>query len=228
MKKPKKKSDLFTAEAQEKSCMDYLSRQGYAVFKLEPYSDYEETEAVEKLKLLGYHIEHARDSLVKIDPTKVNSSDDIVLYFYELLKRIDKGLVDKKKFKDKRERAVDRSVINKLLQWHIQEHQISLRDALEDIFIMIGVLFDKMYDWRLKIRSVGILSCTTNKPLILSLLREVKLMKDSDLSFEVDKILQDDVNANYIRMLDESRVALQEVTELPKVRRKKLVHLGDK
>jgi len=194
--------------------IDYLRKEGYGVFKLENDGlGVLEEERVAELKSLGYKIEHYKDALVKVDPNLITSEDDIVLYFYERLKRSKYPLLVPKKLRSYKDRAIERSVVNTLLQWRIREGRISLKQALEEIFIMIDILFDKADQFGVIPSSLNILSINHNKPLVFELLREVHKKQDRDMQYKVSQIIKkDDIN-NYFCLLEKAREEMQSSTE---------------
>jgi hypothetical protein len=223
MGRKKRPSAIFTEADQEKNCMDFLRERGYAIFRAESPSQVEEEEAVRKLRAVGYRVEHIRDSLVKVDPTKIRTVDDIAVYFHEMMSRHNNKRHNKNRLKDKSLRIVDHSIINSFIGWRIDEGS-SVTDALEDMFLLVDVLFEKSGPWNIDIRGMGILSVNSNKPFVLSLMREAKLKKDVRLEFEMDQLVKRDVEANYLQVLEESKVRMDEVgpsiRPLKKTRRK--------
>jgi hypothetical protein len=220
VRKPKQNKGVITEKEQLKSCIDYLKSNGYGIFKAG--EDFEEKESVEKLKAIGYKVEHIRDATLKIEPHKINSADDIVVYFYEKLKRHNKKLLDPDKLKDKKYRLVDCSVINSLIKWRMGEGLVSLTEAIEDVFIMVDVLYEKATEWKINVYGVGILSVTGNKPLIMTLLREANLRRDSKLNYEITYEISTSNSYNYINLLEEAKQRIKdtEVKKTPREKRK--------
>jgi hypothetical protein len=201
---------IFTESDQEKNCMDFLRSRGYAIFKADGISQVEEEEAVRKLKAVGYKVEHIRDSLIKVDPTKIRTVDDIAVYFHEMMSRYNNKRHNQNRLKDKSLRFVDHSIINAFIGWRVDEG-VCLTDAIEDMFLMIDVLFERAGPWNIDIRGMGILSVNSNKPFVLALMKEVKIKKDVRLEFEVDKLIKGENEANYMKILTECRERMDTV-----------------
>ena len=220
---------IVSLEDQIKQCTDFLSSNGYGVFTLESCGEVDEAVSRHKLELLGYKVEHMNDALVKIDPKHISSADDIVLYFYEKLRRLDRKKVDPKKMKDKKCRLVDCSVINNFIKWRLDDSQTSLADAISELFIAIDTLFEKSQEWNLDIRGIGILSITTNKPFILSLLREVHLKQDRELSYQIETLRQQGDLCDYPTLLALSREEMKRSVSLkaPKINKRKIKARSD-
>lgn len=213
MAKKKKKDLLFSEKDQEKHYIEFLRKQGYGVFKVDDDTEVGEAECVNKLKSLGYLVQHIDERLVKVDLSLINSVDDIVVYFYEKLRRHKKDRDNPAKRTSQDARAVDRSVLNHLINWRVEDGKVSLEEALEEVFLLIDVMFDKAYEWKLDIRSTGILSISKNKPFVLSLLREVHLMRDAKLSFEIDRQIHQENEMQYLDLLETSKKQLQKATK---------------
>lgn len=224
MGRNKKKSLIFDEAGQEKNCMDFLRERGYAIFRAETTSQVEEEEAVRKLRAVGYRVEHIRDSLVKIDPTKIRTVDDVAVYFHEMMSRCSPKRHNRNRLKTKSLRLVDHSVINSFIGWRIDEGS-SLTDAIEDMFLLIDVLFEKAGPWDIDVRGIGILSVNSNKPFVLALMKEVKLKKDARLEFEMDQLNERNIKDNYMQVLMECRSRMDAVgpTLKPLKRRRKLI-----
>jgi len=209
VRKPRNNKGILTDKQQIKSCVEFLSSQGYAVFKLGENETTEERAGIEKLKAAGYKVEHVRDLTVKVEPQRISSADDIALYFYERLRRYNEKCLDPDKLKDAKYRLVDCSVINSLVKWRMGEGILALTEAIEDVFIMIDVLFEKAKEWNINIYGVGILSVTHNKPLVLTLLREANIKRDTTLSYEIEYEIFTDDSYNYINLLDEAKAKVK-------------------
>lgn len=218
VRKPRSNKGVIAEKEQLQSCIDYLKSKGYGVFQFGKDDNIEEKEIVEKLRSIGYRVEHIKDATIKIDPQKISSADDIAVYFYEKLKRHNKKLLDDDKLKDKKHRLVDVSVINTLIKWRMGEGLVSLTEAIEDVFIMIDVLFEKANEWKIKIYGVGILSITNNKPLVVTLLREANLRRDGKLNYEITYQIHTEDSYNYINMLEQAKDLISK-TKIVKTRK---------
>lgn len=196
---------LFDEERQLEHCIKVLRNAGYGVLKIDSEINIGEAERVEELKALGYKVEHYKDLLIKVDPCQITSVDDIVVYFYEKLRRAPFPFVHPEKLKDKKYRTIDRSVINTLILWRISEGRLSFKSALEEMFILIDTLFEKAEEWKLKIDRISILSINHNKSLVLDLLREVHVKQDKNLCFKVDQLIQKEDLSMYPKFLYETR-----------------------
>lgn len=222
MARKKSKNSLFNEGDQEKSCIQYLKSRGYAVFKAGSTTSAEEEEAVRKLKAVGYKVEHIQDALVKVDPTQIKTVDDVAVYFHKMMERHNPKRHNPKRLKDKSLRLVDHSIINYFIGWKIDEGA-SLSEAIEEMFLLIDMLFEKKESWDIDIRGMGILSVNNNKPFVMALMREVKLKKDARLTFQVEQLLQTENNQNYIGILQASRERMDQVTtKTPQKGRKKV------
>jgi hypothetical protein len=208
----KKRSSLFNEEDKTQQCIKYLKEVGYGVFKAESPSTVEEEEAVKKLRAVGYRVEHIRDSVVKVDSARISSPDDIAVYFHEMMKRHSPKRHNPKRLTDKNLRLVDHSVINSFISWRVDEGS-SLVDALNDMFIMINVLFDRAKEENIDIRGMGVLSVNTNKPFVLYLLNEVKLRKDAKLQVEIDSLISREDKSMYLDLLNSAREAMDSVED---------------
>lgn len=204
----KRKPDLFSEEDQERQAIDFLRNRGYGVFKIGNIPDREEAEAVKRLRAIGYKVEHIKDALVKIDTKQISSVDDIAIYFHEMLRRHNKIYFDRNKLIDKESRAIDRSILNHLINWRVEEGEVSLQEAISEVFIMIDVLFEKATTWNITVKSIGILSILNNKPFVLSLFREARLKQDSELRFNIDRQIEKKDKDSYFDLLDRSREAM--------------------
>jgi hypothetical protein len=219
-RKPKSNKGVISDKEQLNNCIEFIKARGYGVFQLGSEDNSGEKESVEKLRSIGYKVEHIRDATLKVEPQKINSADDIAVYFYEKLRRHDKKLLDSNKLKDKKYRLVDCSVINALIKWRMGEGLVSLTEAIEDVFIMIDVLFEKASEWKINVYGVGILSITSNKPLVVTLLREANMRRDGKLNYEITYQIHTEDSYNYINMLEEAK-ALIKRTEVVKVKKHK-------
>jgi hypothetical protein len=221
-KKPKNDKGIMNKKDQLQGCIDVLKEHGYGVFELGESESEKEQEAIEKLRSVGYKVEHIKDMAVRIEPQKISSADDIAVYFYERLRRFNPQNMDPDKLKDKKHRLVDCSVINTLIKWRMGEGMISLTEAIEDVFVMIDVLFEKAQEWNLAIYSTGILSVHNSKPLVLTLLREANLRRDAKLEYEINYTIHTEDAYNYINMLDAARDRINNAKKpvLKKERRK--------
>lgn len=208
--KRKKNIDLFSDVDQEKVAIQFLKERGFVVFKPISISSADEVEAVNKLQAVGYTVEHPKDRLMKINPTKIRSVDDIAVYFHEMMKRHNPHRHNPKRLQDPNLRVVDHSVINSFVSWRVEEGG-SVFDALSDMFLMIDILFEKAKTWQIDVRGIGILSVTSNKPFVLSLLNEVKLKKDLRLEFEVAELIRKEETLNYVGTLMEVRTQMDKV-----------------
>ena len=221
MPRKKKNPSLFNEADQEMNCIQFLRERGYAVFKAEQISSAEEEEAVKKLRAVGYKVEHINDSLVKLDPTKLRTVDDVAVYFHGMMKRHNPKRHNERRLEDKKLRLVDHSVINSFISWRIDEGA-SLADAIEDMILLIDMLFDKSEAWNIDVRGLGILSVNSNKPFVLALMNEARLKKDARLSFETDGLLKREEAQNYVNVLMHARARMDDVKPAPKPRRRKL------
>lgn len=210
MARRKKTASIFSETDQEKNCMDFLRERGYAIFKADSLSQVEEEEAVRKLCAVGYKVEHIKDSLIKIDATKIRTVDDVAIYFHEMMSRFNPKRHNRNRLRSKNLRLVDHSVINSFIGWRIDEGAC-LTDAIEDLFLLIDVLFEKAAPWELDIRGLGILSIHNNKPLVMALMKEAKLKKDDRLDFEIEQLKQRQADEGYMQVLVESRERMDAV-----------------
>jgi hypothetical protein len=218
---PRKKAVLFSEQDQEQAYVKFLRERGWAVFKLDDLlGSLEEEECVRKLRAIGYKIEHLHESLTKVDPTKIKSTDDIVVYFHEMMRRFNKKRFNEAKIKDESKRAVDRSIVNSYVNWRLETGGVSLYSALEELFVMIDILFEKYRDQ--DIRSLGILSVTKNKPFVLMLLQEVNIKRDGQTQFEADQIIREDYETHYLERLKSAQEQMRSVTGKVTAQRKKI------
>jgi len=221
-KKPTKDAGLFSGEDFEKKCISYLHENGYAIFKADDIHNIDEAECVRKLRMVGYRVEHIRDSLVKVDTEKIISADDIVLYFYEFLKRYNRSWFDPDKLSNKEHRKIDCSVVNSYLRWRVDSGDIALNDAMKELFLLIDTLFEKANEWGIEVRGIGILSINTNKSFVMSLLREANLKKDNTLEYEVEVLINEPDKVTYLNLLDKAKKEMRAATRPIKTRRKKI------
>jgi hypothetical protein len=226
-KKVTKNKLIISEEIQEKSCIDYLRERGYGIFRLENELDVEEAESVRKLQQSGYKVEHINDSLVKVDTRKITSADDIVLYFYEKLKRLGEQKIDPQKLSDPKHRLVDCSVVNTFIKWRTSSAGTSLREAIEELFIAIDILFEKKNEWKADIHSLGILSTTHNKSFVVSLLREVHLRQDQQLTYDIANLINKEDLASYPSMLSYSKTMMSSTKTKPIKPKRRPLRIGD-
>lgn len=222
MARKKKTKDLFSGVDQERQAIDFLRERGYGVFKVGGFTDREEIETVKRLQSIGYKVEHARDSLVKVDPRQISSTDDIVVYFYEMMRRHSRVYFSRDKLTDKNARTVDRSVVNRLVNWRVEDGDVSLHEALAESFIMIDTLFEKAPEWGVDIKGIGILSPNHNKAFLLSLLNEVRLKQDAGLRFQVDRLVAESDRMSYLSLLEKFRDEMYSVEEPTSSKRRKI------
>ena len=221
MAKRKKSQDLFDEDSKECQAKEFLRERGYGVFKIGEFENREEAELIKKLQSVGYKVEHLRDSLVKVDTKQISSVDDIVVYFHEMLRRHSKIYFDRDKLQNKDHRSVDRSIINHLINWRVEAGDVSIQEAISELFIMIDILFDKAKLWEINIKSIGILSITKNKAFVLSLFREVRLKQDQALIFQIDQQIDQQNKDSYLELLDQYKENMVNTTNiLPKKYRK--------
>mgnify|MGYP001197248469 FL=1 len=214
----KQNKTVISEEDQIQWCINFLHGHGYGTFKLEENTEIEEAEILRKLEMSGYKLEHIRDSLVKVDPNKILMADDIALYFYERLRRSGSKLFDADKLKDPKYRKVDCSVINYFMKWRMASNG-AIRNAIEELFIAIDLLVDKREEWKLDINSMGILSITTNKPFVMSLLNSVHIEQDKRIGYQVEQLLAYEDQQNYLAMLVDSRQRMLEAQNTPATRK---------
>jgi hypothetical protein len=210
MGRKKRAASIFSETDQEKNCMDFLRERGYAIFKADSTSQVEEEEAVRKLRAVGYRVEHIKDALIKVDPTKIRTVDDVAVYFHEMMSRFNPRRHNRNRLKNKSLRLVDHSIINSFIGWRIDEGA-SLADAIEDLFLLIDLLFEKAEPWNFDIRGLGILSIHSNRPFVMALMKEVKLKKDDRLEFEIEQLKLRQVEEGYMQVLVESRERMDAV-----------------
>lgn len=191
---------LFDDETKIQQCIKYLNDCGYGVFKADSVDSVAEEEAVRKLKLIGYKVESPQNALIKVDVEKVTTVDDIAIYFHHMMKRRNPKRHIAQKLKNKKHRLIDHSVINSLLSWKLDEGA-SLSEALQDLFILIDVLFDEAQKRRIDIKGIGILSINSNKAFVLALMHEVNNRKDAKLSFEVEQLIKKQDQDSYYNIL---------------------------
>jgi hypothetical protein len=226
MAKKQTNKSVINEEDQLQWCKDFLHERGYGTFKLEENVEIEEAEILRKLEMSGYKIEHIRDSLVKVDPNKILTADDIALYFYEKLRRSGSKSFDSDKLKDPKFRKVDCSIINNFIKWRMGS-SVPIRNAIEELFVAIDILMDKKDEWKLDINSIGILSVTTNKPFVLSLLNNVHIEQDKRIGYQVEQLLIYEDQHSYLSMLAESKRQMLEAQEFNgRRRRRKKIKLG--
>jgi hypothetical protein len=223
----KQNKSIISEDDQLQWCIDFLHAHGYGTFRVEDNIDVEEAEILRKLEMSGYKIEHIRDSLVKVDPNKIINADDIALYFYEKLRRSGSKSFDSDKLKDPKFRRVDCSIVNNFIKWRMGSN-VTIRNAIEELFVAIDMLIEKKGEWKLDIDSMGILSITTNKPFVLSLLNNVHVEQDKRIGYQVEQLLIYEDQQDYLAMLAESRRKMLEAQEF-NLRRKKRrkIKLGD-
>jgi hypothetical protein len=223
----KQNKPVISEEDQLQWCINFLHDHGYGTFRVEDNVEVEEAEILRKLQMSGYKIEHIRDSLVKVDPSKILSADDIALYFYERLRRSGSKNYDGDKLKNARYRKVDCSVINNFIKWRMGSN-VPIRNAIEELFIAIDLLVEKQHEWKLSINSMGILSVTNNKPFVLSLLNAVHIEQDKRIGYEVQQLLAYEEQQSYLNMLVDSRQKMIEAQEYNAGRKKRRkLKLGD-
>lgn len=217
----KKNSSLFDDSTKIQQCITYLNEQGYGVFKAEAVEAVEEEEAVRKLRLIGYRVESPQDSLIRVDVEKITTVDDVAIYFHHMMKRRNPKRHVEQKLKNKKNRLIDHSVINSLISWRLSEGS-SLADALQDVFILIDVLFDESEKRRLDIKGMGILSINSNRAFVLALMSEVRDRKDAKLSFEVEQLIFKHDQETYQDVLNLAKAQLNTVAWCKVTSRKKL------
>ena len=223
----KQNKSVISEEDQLQWCINFLHDHGYGTFRVEDNTEIEEAEILRKLQMSGYKIEHIRDSLVKVDPNKILTADDIALYFYERLRRAGSKSFDGDKLKDPKYRKVDCSVINNFIKWRMGS-SIPIRNAIEELFIAIDLLVEKQQEWKLTINSMGILSVTNNKPLVMSLISAVHIKQDKRIGYEVEQLLAYEEQQSYLSMLVDSRQKMLEAQEYNSGRKKRRkIKLGD-
>lgn len=217
----KKTKNIFSEEDHEKQAIEFLRSRGYGVFKIGGMSDREEAEAVKRLQAIGYKVEHINNALVKIDTNQISSVDDIAIYFHEMLRRYNRAHFDKSKLSNKESRVIDRSILNHLVNWRVENGEVSLQQAISELFIMIDILFEKAPSWGIDVRGIGILSIIRNKAFVMSLFREVRLKQDADLRFRVDRQIDNENKNSYLNLLDQSKKNMNSIKgSIPKGRRK--------
>ena len=129
---------------------------------------------------------------------------------------------NERRLKDKKLRLVDHSIINSFISWRMDEGA-SLADGIEDMIMLIDMLFAKSEPWNIDIRGLGILSVNKNKPFVLALMNEVRLKKDARLSFEINDLIGREEAQNYVNVLKYARSKMGEVKPvIKKTRRKKI------
>jgi hypothetical protein len=225
-KRVTKNKPVISEEVQIKSYVEYLRNHGYSVFRLEDCNDIEEAESIRKLQLSGYKIEHIKDSMVKIDANNIASADDIALYFFEKLRRLDSRRVDSYKLTDPKARRVDCSVVNSFIKWRTDDNSISLTQAIEELFMVIDVMFARATEWSLDIYSMGILSIVHNKPFVMSLLREVHVVMDQRLNYNTSCLVKSDDEDSYSTMLEMSKAQMTKIVKA-KPGPKRKIKIGD-
>jgi hypothetical protein len=223
----KQNKSVINEEDQTQWCINFLHEHGYGTFLVEDNIEIEEAEILRKLEMSGYKIEHIRDSLVKVDTNKILTADDIALYFYEKLRRSGSKSFDSDKLKDAKYRKVDCSIINNFIKWRMGSN-VPIRSAIEELFMSIDMLIDKKEEWKLDINSIGILSVTTNKPFVISLLSNVHVEQDKKIGYQIEQLLIYEDQQSYLSMLEESRRKMLEAQEYSNRRkRRKKIKLGD-
>lgn len=223
----KQNKSIINEEDQLQWCIQFLHERGYGTFRIEDSLEIEEAEILRKLEMSGYKIEHIRDSLVKVDTNKILTADDIALYFYEKLKRSGSKSFDSDKLKDAKFRRVDCSIINNFIKWRMGSN-VPIRGAIEELFMAIDMLIDKKEEWKLDIHSIGILSVTTNKPFVISLLNNVHVEQDKKIGYQVEQLLLYEDQQSYLTMLTESRKKMLEAQEYSsRKKRRRKIRLGE-
>lgn len=223
----KQNKSVINEDDQLQWCINFLHERGYGTFRIEDSLEIEEAEILRKLEMSGYKIEHIRDSLVKVDTNKILTADDVALYFYEKLKRSGSKSFDSDKLKDAKHRRVDCSIINNFIKWRMGSN-VPIRSAIEELFMSIDMLIEKKDEWKLDINSIGILSVTTNKPFVMSLLNNVHIEQDKKIGYQVEQLLVYEDQHTYLSMLEESRRKMIEAQDYNNRRkRRKKIKLGD-
>ena len=221
----KQNKTIISEEDQLQWCIQFLHDHGYGTFRLEDETEIEEAEILRKLETVGYKIEHIRDSLVKVDANKIRLADDIALYFYEQLRRAGARTFDPDKLKDSKFRRVDCSVVNNFIKWRMGS-DVPVKTAIEEIFMAIDILVSKRQEWNLEINSMGILSVTTNKPFVTSLLSKVHIEQDKRIGYEIEQLLIYEDQQTYLSMLEESRRQMLQVKPETKRKKRRKIKLG--
>ena len=196
--------NLFTESKKDKikSCIDCLHENGYGVFKLDNGDqDIRIEEIICQLTALGYKVIGLEEDLAKVDVNFIKSSEDIIRYFHEMWKRHEK--VDNFKIpKTAAEKKICHSIINFYIQQRIREGGLSFKAALEELFKIINILFEVYKDWSIKIEGMGVLSVNSNKKLINSLLKEIRLREDINLEYEIDQQIYERCVEEYSDTID--------------------------
>ena len=222
----KQNKTIISEEDQLQWCIQFLHDRGYGTFRLEDETEIEEAEILRKLETAGYKIEHIRDSLVKVDANKIRLADDIALYFYERLRRSGARTFDTDKLKDPKFRRVDCSVVNNFIKWRMG-NEVPVKTAIEELFMSIDILIENRQEWNLEINSMGILSVTTNKPFVLSLLNKVHVEQDKRIGYEIEQLWIYEDQQQYLTMLEESKRQMLQVKPETKRKRRRKIKLGD-
>jgi hypothetical protein len=214
--------NLFTESKKDKikSCIDCLHENGYGIFKLDG-EDVRVEEIIYQLTALGYKVIRFEDDLAKVDVNFIKSAEDIIRYFHEMWRRHEK--VDSFKIpKTAAEKRICHSIVNFYIQQRIKEGGLSFKASLEELFKIINVLFEVYKDWGIKIEGMGVISINSNRKLINSLLKEIRLREDINLSYEMDKQIYDKCVAEYGDTIDNSITEMKEVEKPKRGRRKKI------
>jgi hypothetical protein len=209
----RKSSLLFNQSKKEKIqyCIDCLHENGYGVFKVEPDEDTKVEEMITQLQSLGHKVIRLEEDLVKVDVNKIRNSEDIVKYFYEMLKRYNTNHDPTKIPKNYEERKTDISVVNSYIQHRVVNDKMSSKSALEEFFKLIGILFD-MYDyWNVNVETMGLLSINSSKGLVNALLEELKRREDIDLEFIIGELVSERNNKEYNAIVEDSIKQMSEV-----------------
>ena len=232
----RKQTTLFskTKDLKLEECISHLNKNGYGVFKLDSkeLESVKIEEMVRQLTALGYKVIRLEDRLEKVDVSQIGSSDDVVKYFYELVKRnvpeFDPTLIPK----TPEERLKDRSVVNSYINTRVVNNQLSQKAALEELFKIITILFEIFREHGISINGFGILSINGNRGLVNHLLSELRKREDQELNYKFDKMMNTTSKDSYNQIIEESLKRLNEISALSdalgSLARKKIKMRGEK
>lgn len=219
-KKKIKNGSLFNQSKEDKiaECIRCLQENGYGIFKLDGANDSEikEEEMIQQLTALGHKIVRFEEDLTKVDVRLIKSSDEIVVYFYEMLKRNHPNLDPTTVPNSYAARKAGRSIVNSYISYRIQNAKLSYKSSLEELFQLINVLFDVAPRWGITIEGIGILSVNYNLKFIKSVLKELHRREDFDLQYKIDKKLQEKAYEDYETNIDQRIKELKALSGKPR------------
>jgi len=220
----RKSSLLFNQSKKDKIqyCIECLHQNGYGVFKLDDTDDIKIEEMILQLQSLGHKITRLEEDLVKVDVSKIRNSEDIVMYFYEMLKRNKLNHDPTKIPKNRDERKTDISIVNSYIQHRVLNNNMSSKIALEELFKLIEILFEVYEDWGINLESMGVLSVNSSKGLVNSLLQELKSREDSELEFVISELIYERNSNDYEVVIEESINELDKIQLEPEVEPKEI------